>query len=250
MSRKSLLFILVPIILTGLLIAGCDQRITSSKTAGYSILGALVKNADDNILAAQAIYKRNDSVFVTGKIKIGSDSLHYSSGQFSRIYDSLGVLPAGSYRLKLQDSSLFSDSVSFPLPANLAITSIVPDTRIYTSGTSNVRLEFQSSAGSNGYVFGVVKADSAYQIAGYSDFITTGSTAVTIPPDAFRLSGNLDTGWYYIYVYAYSGSPAPLGYLPTAFPAGLSANVIHLKLSGNWGAVVVSKRDSMHVVTL
>ncbi len=232
-------------------LSGCNQRITPPTAAAYSAFGAVVKNLDDSILATKIVFNKNDTAVSKAQIKIGNDTLHFDSGTYSKIYDSLGALPTGSFRLRLKDSTGFADSVLFSMPDTFSISSIAPNTRVYTSATERVRVEFTTSAGSNGYAFGVVKADSAYKIAGFFNFVTTGATSVTVPREAFLdINSNLDTGWYYIYIYAFSGSPVPISGLPTGFPVGLTPNIVHLNLNGSWGAVVVAKRDSMQVQAL
>ncbi len=248
--RKSIFILFLFVCVSGLFGPGCNQRLVTTKPAGYTVQGAVVKNLDDSTLSAGIIFDRNDTALAIARVKIANDTLHYSDGVFGKTYDSLRALLTGSYYLKLQDSTRYNDSVQFSVPADLAIINISPDTRIYTSATQEVRIDFLASAGSNGYAYGVVKADSAYTDSGYSGFVTSLVNSVTIPTDAFRnLSGELDTGWYYIYIYAYSGAPVPVENMPTAFPTGLTANIARLTLNGFWGAVVVAPRDSMHVTS-
>ncbi|SYZ72176.1 hypothetical protein TRIP_C20291 [Candidatus Zixiibacteriota bacterium] len=249
--RKFVTILLLPILAGSLVWLGCNQRIVRTKTSGYTLQGAVVKNLDDSTLFAGAIFNRVDSVLMAATVKIGTTALNYDNGVYVKNYDSLKALTAGTYYLKLQDSSRLNDSVQFAVPVDLAIVNIAPDTRIFTSATQEVRIDFLASAGSNGYAYGVVKADSAYQINGYSGFVISQVNSATIPPDAFRnTAGDLDTGWYYIYIYAYSGAPAPTSHMPTSFPPGLTANITRLNLNGFWGTVVISPRDSMHVTSL
>ena len=141
------------------------------------------------------------------------------------------------------------DSVHFTLPNDFGITAIsLPDSRI-NNGGDPVQIEWNPSLGSNGYIFAAVLMDSIYLQYGYSDFASV--TSATIPRDAFQLSGNVnipDTGWYYVYVYSYSGSPANGKNLPTGIPGGFTDNISRLDLDGRFGCFLVTVRDSIHVV--
>ncbi|MEW6015954.1 MAG: hypothetical protein AB1690_11595 [Candidatus Zixiibacteriota bacterium] len=235
------------ILATVVALSGCDTRIVRSGLYDYSLIGAVVKNIDNDSILAAALLKKEDSAVAGAVIRINNDTLKYSGGLYYRSYNSDTLLRTGNYRLRILDSTFFADSLLFTVPADLQITSIFPASRINGGGATTVRVDWTASGGSNGYAYGVVLRESAYQTNGYFGFVPDGATLVTIPPDAFRLSGQLDTGWYYIYVYAYYGSPVPGGNLPTGFPAGLAPNIARNKFTGSWGAIVVSPRDSMYV---
>jgi hypothetical protein len=81
------------------------------------------------------------------------------------------------------------------------------------------------------------------------------ATAGSIPPEAFGLSSGgvtPDTGWYYLYVYAYTGVPDSVTtarLLPVPLPSQLADNLTASGFTGHIGTVRVVKRDSVHVVT-
>jgi len=75
-------------------------------------------------------------------------------------------------------------------------------------------------------------------------------TSATFDSDAFALpSGELDTAWYYIYVYGYKDSPVPGNDIPTVFPEGLTNSINKLDFTGKFGSIIVTERDSIHAVT-
>ncbi len=229
---------------------GCDERITPSERNGHFLQGASVKNLDNDSVVAEARVKRNDTVLTTALIRIKNDTLKYVDSSYLKSYPAADSFPSGYYHLRLTDPGIRDDSVAFYQPADFSISSIVPDTRLNPGGSRQVRISWLTSAGSNGYSYGVVRRNLAYQTAGYTQFVITGVTSITIPPDAFRLSGNLDTGWYYIYVYAYYGAPIASHNLPTSFPTGIDPNITRFNFTGSWGAITVSPRDSMYITTL
>jgi hypothetical protein len=228
---------------------GCDERITSNSGAAYSINGSLVKNLDNDSIILTAVFEKGDSSLGSGVIRLGSDTLEYNDTLYLLSLPAADSIAAGTRRLNIADPGKMNDSITFSIPANFAITSVaLPDSRINPGGET-VPIEWQVSAGSSGYAYGVIKRDTAYEADGYSQFTATGATSVSIPPDAFRLSGDLDTGWYYIYIYAFYGSPTEARNLPTKFPAGIPANVAHMYLAGSWGAILVAPHDSIYVAT-
>ena len=97
-----------------------------------------------------------------------------------------------------------------------------------------------------------VKADSAYTGDGYS-LVAVGSNR-TIPPEAFLRPGSSepDTGLYYLYVYAVTGTPdsaAASALLPVPFPLDADDNIVTPNIAGTFGTVVVTMKDTIRVVT-
>jgi hypothetical protein len=250
--RKRSIGLSIILISVAILLFGCDQRITRTTDSIYKLYGAVIKNYDNDSSLVSIEFKKNDTVTTSAILLMGSDSLKYSNGLYQESYNTANALGAGNLKLHVIESD-FSDSISFVVPAELAITSIsLPENHINPGGVA-VQLEASISAGSNGYAFGVIKKDSAYKSNGYSQFVTAASTSITIPLEAFRLSGNPDTpdtGWYYVYVYSYYGSPTQIKNLPTKFPDGLVENISKLNLSGSFGTIIISRPDSIHVTIL
>ncbi len=230
---------------------GCDQRLEPEKQKGdYLLQGSFVKNLDNNILST-AVYVERDSIIIqTASINIAENNLAYSAD--SGIY-LFGLFPisgfdSGNYFLQIQDSPDLKDSVAFRIPNNFQIVDIaLPEDRINPGGVE-VQLSWSTSLGSDGYILAVVQALLKYQGYGFAEFVEGNNPFGNIPPDAFRLSGDLDTGWYHVYVYSYTGSPASDYNLPAAIPIGLLDNINRSNLYGSFGAIVVTGRDSIHVV--
>jgi len=250
MNKKHLLTIGLAIILF-YTFYGCDQRVEPEEPKGdYLLQGSFVKNLDDNILSA-AVYVERDSLNIqTAQINITENSLAYNSD--SGIY-LFGLFPisgfdSGNYYLEIQNTPDLKDSVNFRIPRNFQITDIaLPEDRINPGG-AEVQITWAPSLNSDGYILAVVEDDMKYQAGGFAEFVEAGYTIANIPLDAFRLSGALDTGWYHVYVYSYTGSPAGAYNLPTAIPEGLSDNINRPKFYGSFGTVVVTGRETIHVV--
>jgi len=231
-----------------LLFGGCDQNIIPpSGIEGYYLEGAVVKNLDLDKLSVLVSLKRNDSVLSNATLYIGNDTLVYGSGQYFKTYSSISDLAEGDHTLKIYDTTFFIDSVNFSIASDFEITSkIPPDTTPYRSGDM-ARIEWSIPTNVDGYVYSASKEDEIYTNSGYSAFVTTGATAVTFNPDAFALpSSELDTGWYYIYVYGYKDSPVTSDNVPTVFPAGLDNSVSKVHFTAKFGSVIVTPRDSIH----
>ncbi len=245
MNKKPLIAIIL-ILLIILSLSACNQRIVRPTAAVYNIQGAVVINDDNDSIAVSLALKKNDTLTNSVILMIDGDTLKYSGGLYRKSYATANALASGDYQIKLNDNDNI-DSIPLALPSGLSISSIaLPDSRINPRGAA-VHIEWTAAAGSNGYAIGVIKKDSAYSAAGFFQFVTTGGNLISIPPDAFRKSDALDTGWYRVFVYAYSGSPAEYLNLPTNFPLGLTDNITKTNISGSIGAIVVSKPDSIHV---
>lgn len=228
---------------------GCDSSVTDGvTTAKYFISGGLIKNLDLDSSQTIIYLEKDDSLFQDAMITIGNDTLDYDS--VSEVYSldkTASLLPAGSYSLKLKDLPWLNESVAFNIPGNFQITSIqLPDDRV-NNGGDPVPIEWSLALNSDGYFYCVNLKDSAYVTAGYSAFVTSGAASVTIPRDAFQQYTDLDTGWYYVYVCSYSGAPSNDYLLPTTIPDGLLNNISRLRLTGRFGAIVVTPHDSIHV---
>ncbi|MCX6827451.1 MAG: hypothetical protein NTV06_09365 [candidate division Zixibacteria bacterium] len=249
--RRFYISILVAVILAlAYYLAGCDQRIALSSLKGYSVEGAIVRDMHLRSIIASAQFKRNDTILTSARLIIENDTLVYAGGYYTKSFGYSSAVSSGEHYLKLVDSNLFRDSIKFSIPGTFNFThSSLPGDRINPGG-ADASFSWSPSAGSNGCAYGVVKADSSYKINGYTGFVPiTIDTLITVPRAAFRTSGNLDTGWYYIYVYAYAGAPEKMTSFPTAFPSWPLPNIVKDNIIGNWGAVVVSQPDSIHVVT-
>jgi len=239
------------IIFTGISLAGimfgCNQRIIPPIPTLYNIQGAVVRNIDNDSTVVTVTIKKSDTLASSLTLLLGTDTLKYSSGVYKKSYNSDTALTSGTHEIKLIDGD-YADSISFTIPSDVDISNVsLPDTRIDPGGLS-VPFEWTIASGSIGYAYGVIMFDSTYISSGFYQFVTTGATQTSIPPDAFRLSGHLDTGWYRVYVYAYSGVPIGGQNLPTGFPQGLTLNLSQESISGSFGAIVVSRPDSIQVV--
>lgn len=234
-----------------ILMGGCDSPYAPiNKTGNYSVLGSLVKNLDiDSVQSVCSAYKDLK--------KNAGISLFEGNHQFlfdtddSLYYCSPDTLQSGSYFLRLEDTAgNFADSVSLAVPGNFAITDVSLQPGYINPGGDDVQLQWSTSLGAEGYILAVVKKDSAYIIDGYISAIEGAVTSGTIPLDAFRPGGKLepDTGFYNVYIYSYTGSPASDRYLPAGLPDIFSNNIDGQYLTGSFGVVVVSPRIEIHVV--
>ena len=247
--KTVIIFIFSGLILALLFAAGCDDNgVFKDQSGFYAFMGAVNKNLDTDSLVLAVSLKKDDTALTTADISLNGDTLEFDGSRYLLSYDGADSLSEGHYLLNVADSTLFSDTVGFDLPIDLQITSIaLPSTRVNAGGVP-VQFAWSNAVGADGYIYATVLKDSAYKSLGYAAFSTDFARLATIPPDAFRLYSTLDTGWYYVYVYAYTGSPAFDDNLPTAFPAsGFVDSVTHPFLSGMIGTIVVSEHDSIHV---
>jgi hypothetical protein len=237
-----------------LVIWGCDTRVTDGpESKQYALQGGLVKNLDTDSIEVAVSLAKNDENLATAILILSGDTIKYDSGlaMYVRTYDSASSLPAGGYTLKVAEAPWLNDSILLSMPNDFGITSIqLPEDRVNPGGLS-VPIQWNPSLGSDGYIYAVALKDSIYTGYGFSAFVPPEEgTATSIVLDAFRVSGNVsapDTGWYYAYIYSYTGSPETGGNLPMLLPEGFSDNISKQKISGRFGSIVVTGRDSIYV---
>ena len=171
---------------------------------------------------------------------------------FSIATTSASSYAGGTHKWRLTDSSVFADSLTTVVPAAFDITAINPSNRLM-QGLDQASIQWSGATGAETYVIAAVLRNAAYTGTGYSAYALSQNTAGTFPPDAFSLSPGpaADTGWYYLYVYAITGAPDSVfsrHLLPVPLPTQLLDNVAGTNFGGNHGTVVITHRDSLHVV--
>lgn len=250
-------------------IGGCNgssDSVRSDVTYNYQIQAVLVKDVntsitrpDTTLLALEL--KREDTILTTAVVTFGGDTLVYGKDGFpvDSVYsfdsNPAHMMPTGIYYAIFRDSSRATDTAYMVVTDTFSIAVVVPTNRI-SNGGDQVSLQWTSAAGIEGYVIAAVLRDSAYTGYGYSEYVTSLTTEDTFPPDAFRLidPNVADTGWYYLYVYGYTGVPDSViasALLPVPWPSNLTnENIDKLNLRGQTGSVVVTKKDSVHVVLI
>ena len=244
-------------------LSGCNTAPSKSDdegSAAYRLTGVIVKDPNLDRSWIETLVYRNDSLINTAFVTLGSTALAYGSSAYQLVMSRAENLTSGTKQVAVRDSSRFADTISVVVPGVPSIDNIIPANRI-NNGGDQVSIEWTGAAETAGYVIAAVPRDSAYRGVGYTAWVTSLATSGTIPPDAFRWSDgeNPDTGWYNIYVYAYTGAPDSLTAtsrfigsraLPTGLPTQLAANLAEKNLEGHFGVVTVSPRDSVHVTVL
>ena len=241
---------------------GCNGTLTQPKdNQAYKIAAACI--ADHNLGRTTVVVDltKGSGHRPKASLRFGSDSLGFSrpgfapDSLFSAQFNSVLRYPVGTNRLFMTDgdsSTIIRDTLPVVVTSSFYITQIVPPSRD-VRGSLQVSLTWSTADSANGYVIATVLKKNAYARSGYSSFVTSLNTNGTFPPDAFSLSPGPqpDTGWYYVYVYAYSGVPDSTltsGLLPVPFAHQLSDNVTGRQdISGRYGMIRVALRDSVHV---
>lgn len=239
------------------LAVGCNRapnRSDSLEDAAYRLSGFFVKDVNRYSCHSEVALWREDSTLATADILFGDDTLTYLDDVYQMTVVPESVYPESSYYLQIRDSSLYRDSVEAYVADTFSIGITVPPNRENPGGTEML-LTWTGSLTADGYVVATVPRYMAYHAHGYSAWVSNQSTTETIPPGAFRWSDgiNPDTGWYFVYVYAYTGVPdssLSAGMLPVPMPGQPPDNIDRERLTGCFGAVTVALRDSVHVTVL
>ena len=238
------------------LLSGCNKRTSNPvELAMYQLDGALIAdgNQDSTIIVMQLF--RNDTNLTSAGITFDNDSLIYNAINLSVDYvfsmtdSSLTRYLNSSRNIAIKDSTNFIDTATVNIADTFSILTIEPPNRLLPGG-GPVALSWSGSDNADGYILAAVLRDQAYTGQGYSTYSTSLNTADNIPTVAFTDGINTVFGWYYIYVYAYPGSPGSslaADFLPTTLPSQLAANINFTDFEGRFGSVVVCAKDSVYV---
>ncbi len=243
---------------------GCNSAPTSNRPgtlADYEIRATLIQdpNIDSSRIVAKLLKNGRDyngatlkfgaNVFNFSNLKYGFDSIYYFSQGMTPGY------PAGARNLVLDDSPFFTDTVSMTVEGGFSITAVNnPANRILRPGF-RVTYTWSGSANAQNYVMAAVLKDSVYRGYGYSEYLPNIGTSGSLPVEAFSVSPSpdMDTGLYYVYVYAVTGVPdstLTAKLLPVPLPIQFPNNISSADLIGRVGAVQITFRDSVRAQTI
>jgi len=230
--------------------AGCSDSVRmTTNDHTYLIYGGIAKNESNDSIDISIYLERDSSAYNGAMIYIDDYQLPYDPalGLYQLTLDSAEALVHGGYTLTVSDGDFFEYSFEDSIPASTVISEIALNEDRINAGGVPVQIGWDLAPGTDGYLFTAVVKDSLYTYHGYTEFVENGFNLVNVPPDAFRLSGELDTGWYYVYVYSYTGSPVTDRNIPGPLIDGFLQNISETEISGMFGALVVSPYDSIHV---
>ena len=265
MNKMKKIYVIISIIimLTAVL-SGCDGSSNIIEPPGsnyrYTLNGFFVQ--DVNISAQKVDYNyfaasmtRNTLDLSTAQLFFGNTALGFDNTNSAYVFTNSPrtYRTAQSISINIVDSTLFTDTISTEILDSIWITNS-PDSIIPNTNGTPIFVEWTAVLGVKGYIVAVVLTNSAYSNVGYSAYVTEQGTSTTIPGDAFRANINqtLDTGWYDIYVYGYTGSPdlsLSSEILPVALPSQLPDNISHTYLTGHFGSIIVSYKKMIRVVS-
>ena len=251
LHKKQVAATLLPIILLLSLLACDGSTGFHSDSSTYRMTGLIVKDLNQATAQAEVTLLANDELDSTAQVILRNDTLSWSVDHYTLGNQPAGSYLAGSYLLTLEEGTSLDQSTTTNLPGNPGVTVTNPANRLNTGGSS-VTVTFATAQYAEGYAVAAVHRDSVYTGYGYCDWVTSQANGATIPPDAFRLTDgvNPDSGWYYIYIYAYAEAPDSVlshGLLPVPLPSVLTDNIDEKDFEGRFGGVVVSVHDSVRV---
>jgi len=253
---KYLIPLVLAISLVIVLLPGCDGNSTPIDPGpGEQIIrfnGVLLKDLGLNASSILANINRNDTNVINGHVVVGEDTITHNGTLYYFSVGPSGDLPGGDTEFDIFDGVSYTDILPATVPGDLSITSVLPQVK---DPSDQVTVDWTPAGDASGYVIAAVKRDSAYLGIGYSQYVTSLSTSVSINDSAFTIpniqGGVTNPGIYYIYVYAYWGildSVLTSSVLPVPIPGQLDDNIDEKKLSGTVGAVVVSRFGSVEVI--
>ncbi|RKX29740.1 MAG: hypothetical protein DRP47_00920 [Candidatus Zixiibacteriota bacterium] len=238
------------------LIVGCDGSSGPvdpfNNDYEYQLGGVLIKDYNRNAAYALARLERNDTLVIGAVITIDGDTLTPSGSTYFYAVGPADSLPSGAIDVSVKDSSRFHDTLAFTIPGNLSILSVSPPVK---GPSDQVSVNWTGAADADGYIVAAVKKDSAYMGLGYSQWVTSQTTSISINDSAFTTTtiqgDEPNPGIYYIYIYAYNGVPDSTllsALLPTSIPNQLDDNITEKNLNGTIGSIVTTLFGTVEVV--
>jgi hypothetical protein len=241
------------------LLFACNGGIFKPADGGGAYTLAGIVSVDPNVTKtiAAADLQKDTLPAVGATVKFDGNNLTFDRAAFavdsvfSIEWPSIIQLSSGNHTFLASDSTDLSAQAAIAvLPGAVAINNVTPANRI-SNGNELVKLEWSGGVGATGYVVAAVRKTQTYAGYGFSQYATS-ATATTFPREAFYQTNpnTPDTGWYYLYVYAFGGSPdSALSrvMLPVRMPSQLANNITSQAINGHVGGVMVSLHDSVHI---
>ncbi len=245
-----------------LIFFGCNGAPTDpdAPTTAYITQSYIVRDFNLNRSFVRSSFRRADNTVPSGPVTYDSSILGFVALDtiiqvFQQEFFSANAIVSGSHEISLMDTNAVISNLNIIMPDTIGI--FYADSAVPYTGAGNLTVQIDApSTNATGFIVATVKATEVYTGAGYSEFVLFGVTAGSIPPSVFRdpITNLLDTGLYYLFVYAYTGAPrldVISSDLPTALPdTGFGSNIAEALLSGNSGALIISARDSVFVQKL
>lgn len=255
-GARALLSAPLLILASVLIFFGCNGAPTdpSAPTTDYTTQSYIVRDLNLNSSFVRSSFLRADTTILSGSVTYDSSVINPVNSIFQQVFSSANAIASGSHELSLMDTNTVISNLTIIMPDTIGF--LFADSAVPYTGAGNLVLQFApASSNATGFIVATVKASEVYAGVGYAEFVV-GSSLANIPPSAFRdpITNALDTGLYYLFVYAYTGAPRLdliTTDLPTALPdTGFGPNIAEDLLSGNSGALLISARDSVFVQQL
>lgn len=243
------------------LLLACDGKPVQSllSLGDFRLEGALVVDHNADITTGLVAVRVDDTTAVAeAEVWFNADTTIFVASSFVAdsifvlLVDSANHFAVGDLQVRLNAYERFDREISTLVLEAPSIINVEPPTRLL-QGLDPVRVEWTASDNASTYVLAAVSRNPNLDTLGYAAYVTSLTTAATIPPDAFSPSPgpNPDTGWYDLYVYAVTGAPDRIlaaAALPTPLPTQLADNINQISFTGRFGTVSVSRHDSIRVV--
>ncbi len=259
MNTNRILLVLMLLVSAILACDSAPNKPNVRRDFAYDVTAVAVADYDRDLSEVAVDVLRDSSSLRTALVRLANDTLDLAEPAFAhdsifyRLLDLGSSLRGTNLPFLISDSNFENLSYPITVPDTFSILTVEPPNRIVT-GLQPVSVSWSGSNNADGYVLATVRRPFHHSGTGYSAYVTSMNPAGTLPPDAFSLSvgPNPDTGWYYIYVYAYIGaidSTFTHQLLPVPMPANAPANVSDDPFVGKVGTLLIAHRDSVHVVT-
>lgn len=249
----SMLFVLIAFL------PGCQNSgpVVPRENSATTLVVTTVANRQQNQTRTVARVRTSGGTNRTAELLLDNELLPFTrflvdtDSAYTKLFNSFRRYLPASVTLSLDDKSGNSASLTFPVVDSFTLTGVAPQSRI-ANGNQPVIMSWTGAPGAATYVMAAVRRGNAYLGKGFAQYATSGSTSETLNQIAFYQTDgiNPDTGWYDLYVYAIAGIPdsaSTARVLPVPLPLQQGDNLSRVTLTGHYGSISVSKRDSMRI---
>lgn len=242
-----------------LMLIGCEssgpikgQKVPSTEVALTSVANRqLSQTRAVGRVFTDGTTNRSAEVLLDGDLHPYTKLVVNTDSAYTTLYGTFRRFLPGTLSSLIDDNEGNRATILFPSVDSFSLTDVIPASKI-ANGNQPVIVSWTGATGATTYVVAAVRRTLAYTGKGFSQYASSSSTSETLNQLAFYQTDgvNPDTGMYDIYVYAIAGVPdsaSTAKVLPVPLPQQKADNLSLRNLTGHYGSIMVTRRDSMRI---
>ncbi|MFH2056155.1 MAG: hypothetical protein ABIJ61_09375 [bacterium] len=197
----------------------------------------ITRNGEPFNLAAIGLYNDSDT------LPMGLMARDSEQGTYSGSFNDFDLDTTRLIRTELNTpTDQFTFSHQLNMPDTFSFAAPGQPGNLVRSSDGTVPLEWTASRKAHGYFVIVEPASSSNQAAGYAALVNSQVNSVSVPMTAFQDNLGFRVGEYNVWVVAYQDNPIDSPALPFTLPAGFTADINRVGVTGQAGAIYVPEK--------